>query len=80
MTKQGFPKMTRGHFEAIARELRELRPGTELLPNVNPAAVRQWRATVEAFAVLCHDSSNLTPNGNRAFDRERFLTAAGIGG
>lgn len=76
MTKRDFPRMTRGHFEAIARTLREERPdrdGTRWADGARD----EWSTTVLAFASLCHDSSNLTPNGNRAFDRERFLRACG---
>ena len=65
--------MTRQHFNAIAETMREN------MPNENWLNKRQqWETDVRALADMCHDASNFTPNGNRAFDRDRFLKACGI--
>jgi hypothetical protein len=66
------PKMTRGHFEAIARAIADTRAD---LPATPTDALD--RVTYH-LAEMCRSASNLTPNGNRAFDRDRFNRAAGL--
>jgi len=69
--------MTKGHFDALAEALARQQPiadGTRSQELYR----EQWRADVEAITQLCHEMSNFTPNGNRAFDRERFLQACGV--
>jgi hypothetical protein len=66
------PRMGRGHFNALARALAETRPTD------SPSRLSQWRYDVRAIAEVCYDASNFTPNGNRAFDQDRFLKACGL--
>jgi uncharacterized protein YukE len=72
-------KLTKGHFEAIAATLRAVKPTYRGEGGNSPQAaeLKQWSETVRAMAELCHESSNFTGNGNRAFDLERFLKACG---
>ena len=70
-------KMSRGHFEALARALAESRPAMDGTHD-GEVARAQWFATTMGIVELCHEMSNLTPNGNRAFDEARFLTACGF--
>ena len=68
------PKMTKGHFDALAFALKQERPQ----PHWSPNKMTQWELDVRAVAEVCHGASNFTPNGNRAFDMDRFLKAAGL--
>ena len=67
------PKMTKGQFDALARALEQQRPAKNW-----ENKRQQWEADVAAIAEVCHDASNFTPNGNRAFDMDRFLKACGL--
>jgi hypothetical protein len=61
--------MSRAHFDAIARTLKDERPdrdGTRWADGARD----EWSTTVLAFTSLCAGSNPL-------FDRDRFLKAAG---
>lgn len=62
--------MTRKHFSAIAEVLKDLKPNasTPLQQIAHSAELKQWDATVKAFAKFCK-----AHNGN--FDESRFLEA-----
>jgi hypothetical protein len=68
-------RMPQQNFEALAQALREVRPVDS--PQREAGAWNQWNKTVQAIANVCHDSSNFTLNGNRVFDRDRFVAATG---
>lgn len=63
-------KMTKGNFETLAYHLRYGWP-----PRDEEAERFGYQAAITAVADACEASSNFTPNGNRAFDRARFLAA-----
>ena len=80
--------MSRKHYEAIARTLREgaihlaydesfdyqtATPWTQ-------GAYDQWSTTVLAIARTLHELSPYNINGNKSFDTERFLSACGFQG
>lgn len=75
--------MTRKDFEAIAAALADQRPmitgaplgWQEMDAVIVDAKIEQWTKTVEAVAKTLSDLSGYTPNGNRRFDRERFMKA-----
>jgi len=67
-------KMSKGHFEALAEALKYERPK----PNWSANKWVQWEMDVKAIAEVCHSMSNFTPNGNRAFDRDKFYRACGL--
>jgi hypothetical protein len=80
--------MTRKHFVALARALREdaahLATGEPFdytaAPRWEQGAYDQWNTTVLATARTLSDLSGFDLNGNRRFDRERFLSACGFVG
>jgi len=63
--------MTRKDFEAVARAIADARDD---LPPTPEAALA--RVTYHLADVL-HVAGGLTSNGNRRFDRERFIRTAG---
>lgn len=80
--------MSRKHFEAIARALRDdaahLRgAGPFDYQSATPweqGAYDQWCTTVLAVTRTLSDAAGFDLNGNRRFKRERFLSAVGFTG
>lgn len=59
--------MSRKHFQAIANELKYIKPD----PDDGIHVMAQWRVTVTVMADVCSQF-------NSAFDRQRFLDACGV--
>ncbi len=70
--------MTRKDYNAIARALADTKPVTFMESDAYLAAVATWVRDVRAVAKALSDLSGFTPNGNRRFDRDRFLAACGV--
>ena len=77
--------MTRRHFIAIAAELRKQRPDSaKLCPSYldrtpwERGAYDEWATIVIGMAGVLSTLGGLDVNGNRRFDRDRFLTACGL--
>ncbi len=64
--------MTRKHYEALARALRDERPDEP------GSCYDHWATTVLAIAKTLRDLSGYDLNGNRRFDWDRFCDAAGL--
>jgi hypothetical protein len=59
--------MTRKHFNALARELLQVRPPADARDTVKA----QWFFDVQAVARVC-------ATANTGFERQRFYTACGL--
>jgi len=64
---------TRSDLYAIADALNLAKPDGK--PS---AASDQWVRDVRAIATALNDTTGLNTNGNRRFDRDRFLKACGM--
>ena len=68
---------TRRDLDRIARSLRDSRP--EQAPGRRwSSRYAGWIRAVDAVADALHDTTGLNINGNRRFDRDRFMAAVGI--
>ncbi len=61
-------QMTRKHFRAIAKLLKEHYPGVDATPTYTVPALYSWVELVRSVADMCAET-------NPRFDRERFITA-----
>jgi glutathione S-transferase len=71
---------TRKDLYRIADALAESHPARSRYPD-NPetsARCAQWRQDVDRIADALTVTTGYTPNGNRSFDRDRFLKACGV--
>ncbi len=65
-------------LDRIAAELREVQPDPNLQPTlVNGALFTGWLTAVEAVAAAAHVEMGFDTNGNRRFNKERFMRAVG---
>jgi hypothetical protein len=66
--------VTRKDYVAIARALGDQYPVYDTLHSRElDGRVAQWRSDVEAIADTLSDLSGYDANGNRRFDRDRFM-------
>ena len=73
--------MTRKHYTAIAKALADQYPVFDTLHDRElDGRVAQWRSDVLAITATLADLSGYDTNGNRRFDRDRFLAAVGYPG
>ena len=78
--------MTRKDYVVLAVMIAELDPRENRTPDFDQPGDRdywqgrysQWASTATKLADLLGDDSDYDLNGNRRFDRERFLTACGL--
>lgn len=62
---------TRKDLYRIADALAQSKPDGE----EEPCRLRQWIDDVDVIADVLNVTTGRTPNGNRSFDRDRFLVA-----
>ena len=70
--------MTRKDYVAIAKALADQEPGRRDSDGAQTSAYDQWSTDVLAIASALADLSGYDLNGNRRFDRDRFLAAVGM--
>jgi hypothetical protein len=72
-TEREVNQVTRKDYILIAAALRDSRMGSD---EATPETDTQWTNTVNAIARALRDDSGYDINGNRRFDRSRFMKAA----